>query len=41
MLEKLGQEDVLKQKITDWTAGKAEFAHAGEVYVDALVLSQE
>ncbi|MBC8015950.1 MAG: YigZ family protein [Sporomusaceae bacterium] len=41
VLEKLGQEDVLKQKITDWTAGKAEFAHAGEVYVDALVLSQE
>lgn len=37
VLEKLGQEELLKQKITDWTAGQVEFEHAGEVYVDTLV----
>jgi len=34
VLEKLGQEEVLKQKIIDWTAGQVEFSHDGEVYVD-------
>jgi len=34
VLEKLGQEEVVKQKITDWTAGQVEFTHVGNVYVD-------
>jgi len=34
VLEKLGQEEVIKQKITDWTAGQVVFGHVGEVYVD-------
>jgi len=37
VLEKLGQEEVVKQKITDWTAGQVEFAHVGEVYIDNLL----
>lgn len=37
VLEKLGQEEVLKQKITDWTAGQVEFNYVGEVYVETLV----
>ncbi|MBP2628155.1 MAG: hypothetical protein H6Q68_2866 [Firmicutes bacterium] len=41
VLEKLGQEEVLKQKITDWTAGQVEFAFVGEVYVDTLMLCSE
>jgi len=41
VLEKLGQEDVLKQKITDWTAGQVEFTHVGEVYVDTLISDPE
>ena len=37
VLEKLGQEDVLKQKIVDWTAGQVKFTHKGEVYVDTPI----
>ena len=37
VLEKLGQEDVVKQKITDWTAGQVEFTHVGEEYVDVVL----
>ena len=40
VLEKLGQEDVVKQKILDWTAGQVEFSHAGTVYVDTLLTCQ-
>lgn len=41
VLEKLGQEEVLKQKITDWTGGQAEFSHMGEVYVDTPIACPE
>lgn len=41
VLEKLGEEEVLKQKIIDWTAGQVEFSHMGEVYVDTLVPCME
>lgn len=41
VLEKLGQEEVLKQKIIDWTAGQVEFSHMGEVYVDTPVSCPE
>lgn len=37
VLEKLGQEEVLKQKIIDWTAGQVKFTHRGEVYVDSPI----
>ncbi len=37
VLEKLGQEEVLKQKIVDWTAGQVKFTHKGEVYVDTPI----
>jgi len=41
VLEKLGQEDVLKQKVVDWTAGQVQFTDMGETYVDRLLLSEE
>ena len=41
VLEKLGQEEVLKQKITDWTAGQAKFSHVGEVYIETPLPSVE
>ena len=41
VLEKLGQEEVLKQKIIDWTAGQAVFSHMGEVYVDTPIACSE
>ena len=37
VLEKLGQEEVLKQKITDWTAGQVEFSLVGNLYVETLM----
>jgi len=37
VLGKLGQEEVVKQKITDWTAGQVVFDHVGVVYVDTLI----
>ena len=36
-LEKTGQEEVLEEKVADWTAGKAILSRAGEVYVDGIV----
>jgi len=41
VLEKLGQEAVVKQKITDWTAGQVEFTHVGNLYVETLVPAVE
>jgi uncharacterized YigZ family protein len=41
VLEKLGQEEVLKQKIMDWTAGQVIFTQRGEVYVESELLSLE
>ncbi|WP_378955695.1 YigZ family protein [Pelosinus sp. sgz500959] len=41
VLEKLGQEEVLKQKIIDWTANQVKFSDEGEVYVDTPVSYQE
>ncbi len=41
VLEKLGQEDVLKKKVVDWTAGQAEFTDMGETYVDTLLVSED
>jgi len=41
VLEKDGQEEVLEQKITDWTAGQVNFTHEGHTYVDTLVSHQE
>ena len=37
VLEKLGQEDVVKQKIIDWTAGQVTFSYVGSVYVDTAL----
>jgi len=41
VLEKLGQEEILKQKVMDWTAGQVELDHVGEAYVDVPVNWQE
>jgi len=41
VLEKIGQEEELKQKITDWTAGNVLFSIAGEEYVDTLLPFEE
>lgn len=41
VLEKIGQEAVIEQKIMDWTAGQVTFKHDGEVYVETDVISQE
>ena len=41
VLEKLGQEDVVKQKITDWTAGQVTFTQVGNLYIDTPLPSVE
>lgn len=41
VLEKMGHEEELKQKITDWTAGNVLFSIAGEEYVDTLLPFEE
>jgi len=37
VLEKIGREQVVKQRITDWTAGQVEFTHVGEEYVENII----
>lgn len=39
VLEKLGQEEVLQQKIMDWTAGQVTFTQVGEEYVETELAS--
>lgn len=39
VLEKLGEEAVLEQKLMDWTAGQVVFQHVGEVYVETELLT--
>lgn len=41
VLEKVGQEEILEQKVTDWTAGQVNFTREGQTYVDTLVSDQE
>jgi len=41
VLEKIGQEEGLKQKVRDWTAGQATFKEAGEVYVETELASPD
>jgi len=41
VLEKIGHEEELQQKIMDWTAGNVVFNIAGEEYVDTLLPFQE
>lgn len=38
VLEKLGQEEVLKQKLMDWTGGQVKCNDVGEVYVETELL---
>lgn len=39
VLEKLGQEEILEQKLMDWTAGQVKWNHVGEVYVETALLA--
>jgi uncharacterized YigZ family protein len=41
VLEKLGQEEVLTQKLMDWTAGQVTFRQVGEVYVEVELPSAD
>ncbi|MCC5465297.1 YigZ family protein [Pelosinus baikalensis] len=41
VLEKVGQEEILEQKVIDWTAGQVTLTREGEVYVETLVTCQE
>jgi uncharacterized YigZ family protein len=41
VLEKMGEEDVLEQKVMDWTAGQVKLTRGEPVYVDTLVSCQE
>ncbi|AJQ29930.1 YigZ family protein [Pelosinus fermentans] len=41
VLEKVGQEEILEQKVIDWTAGQVRLTREGEVYVETLVTCQE
>jgi uncharacterized YigZ family protein len=41
VLEKDGLEEVLEQKVMDWTAGQANFTREGNTYVDTLISEQE
>lgn len=41
VLEKVGQEEVLEQKIIDWTAGQAALTREGQVYVETSVTCEE
>jgi uncharacterized YigZ family protein len=41
VLEKVGEEDVLEQKVMDWTAGQVKLTRGDQVYVDTLVSCQE
>lgn len=37
VLEKVGQEEILEQKIIDWTAGQVTLTREGQVYVETPV----
>ncbi|OAM96574.1 uncharacterized protein, YigZ family [Pelosinus fermentans] len=41
VLEKVGQEEILEQKVIDWTAGQAALTREGQVYVETPVTCQE
>lgn len=41
VLEKLGQEEILKQKVMDWTSGQVKFSELGEVYVEIDLANPE
>jgi uncharacterized YigZ family protein len=41
VLEKVGQEEILEKKITDWTAGQAILNRGGQMYVDTPISFQE
>ncbi|MBP2661894.1 MAG: hypothetical protein H6Q69_4926 [Firmicutes bacterium] len=41
VLEKVGQEEILEQKIIDWTAGQVTLTREGQVYVETPVTCEE
>ncbi len=41
VLEKVGQEEILEQKVIDWTAGQVTLTREGQVYVETPVTCQE
>lgn len=41
VLEKVGQEDLLEQKVIDWTAGQVTLTREGQVYVETPITCLE
>ncbi len=41
VLEKVGQEEILEQKVIDWTAGQVTLTREGQVYVETPVTCEE
>ncbi len=41
VLEKVGQEEILEQKVIDWTAGQVALTREGQVYVETPISCQE
>jgi len=41
VLEKVGEEEILEQRVMDWTAGQVKLTRRGQVYVDTPVSCPE